>query len=271
MKNQFFTIIIHSKTKDDVLAELKNQCKKVKEIQNSFKKNQIFALLNKFTDHINGLPNGEINCVYYISNDELNKENIKKNFCLEWNIPSYQFMYDECFQNEYIDDIFKNTNYRHGIQVDKKITHWIGTKHKKKVFKEYKSIDDLNSVTVNFVMYGKVKATKVGKAISIINGNLSWVNVIEEYEKYEMRMLHKKLNDVLKMIQTSSEKLIYKAEIQQSLEDFRIKELYLMMDYEIDIPSDSNVQITRVNVLENGDPADVLKRDFEGIVGVAFY
>lgn len=267
-----FTIIIHSKTKDEILIELKNQCKKVKEISNTLKRNKILLRLDKFINYIQSQPENILNYVYYVG-ENIKKEPIKPTYCTEWNISSYQFMYDEVFLVDYINDLFHNKDFKHGIHVDKKLTHYIGTLHKKKIFKEYSSPSDLGQINTNFIYYGKTKPINHPKAISIINGNLKWSEVIHEHAKWEMRQIHRKLNNVLLMMENpkTSDKLIYKTEIEEAISEYKVKELYLLNDYNIDLPQDANFTINKVFVIERNDPADVLQNKLGGIIGISYY
>jgi hypothetical protein len=269
-----FILIVHSKTKEEVIIELKNQIKKIKEIQNSVKRNKIMAKLIKLIDNIQSDPNEIVNyIIIYNENDEIIKYPIKPAYCNEWNISSYQFKYNDDNLIEYCIDLFYNKAYKHAIYFDKKYIHYIGTKYKKKVLKEYSSVNDLAIINNNFVLYGKTKVINHPKIISFINNNLKWNEVIKEHEKWEMKQIHRKLNDTLLLISNpkTCDTLIYKSEIEKAIEDYRIKELYLMEDYKINIPSTMNFKIYRVVSIEKGDPADILQNIYDGIIGVSYY
>jgi hypothetical protein len=273
-----FILIIHSKTKEEVIIELKNQIKKTKEIQNTVKRNIVMTKLIKLIDNVQSDPNEIINnIIIYKNNDDIIKYPINKNYCLEWNIPVYQFRYsDDNLDDNLIDfciDLFYNKDYKHAIFFDKKYIHYIGTKYKRKVIKEYSSVNDLAIINNNFVLYGKTKVINHPKIISFINNNLKWTEVIKEHEKWEMKQIHRKLNDTLLLMSNpkTCDTLIYKSEIEKAIEDYRIKELYLMEDYKINIPSDMNFKIYRVFSIDRGDTADILQNKYDGIIGVSYY
>jgi hypothetical protein len=273
-----FILIIHSKTKEEVIIELKHQIKKTKEIQNSFKRNKVLSKLIKLIDYIQSDPNEIINyIIIYNDDDQIITYSIKQSYCNEWNISTYQFKYNDDNLNdnliEYCIDLFYNKDYKHAVYFDKKYIHYIGTKYKKKILKEYSSINDLTSINNNFVLYGKTKQINHPKNISFINTNLKWNEVIREHEKWEMKQLHRKLNDTLLLISNpkTCDTLIYKLDIEKAIEDYRIKELYLMENYKINIPSDMNFKIYRVFSIEKGDPADILENTYDGIIGISYY
>ena len=261
------TFIVHNTKRDTLIFEISLKLGKSKDIKDIKKKKKIGDRLHNFIVHLENLQEDTINNVFFIG-ETLTKFPINPKYCNLWNIPQFLYFADTHFKIDYLLDIFENKNFLNVIHADtKKNVHYIGTRFKKRILSENV---DLESMTGPYIIYGKTNSAKT--ALLQLPANTRWENIFDEYDKLKMKDKLKKLEVAFSELNTKSHLFVFSSEIQEAIDNFLIKELYITQEYfnTLNIEN-SNFEINMINSIEKGDQGDRLIRDFNGVIGIKYY
>jgi hypothetical protein len=104
--------------------------------------------------------------------------------------------------------------------------------------------------------------------------------ILDLYKKEEIQLIHQELADHFAMLQNEKclHRLVFGKDIQKGILQMTLKTLYCSEEkYEKlmkNIPNKyltPNFQIYKVNILEKGDPGDLLKMNFSGAMGITYF
>ena len=191
---------------------------------------------------------------------------------------------------EYLVSLFTDLEFNNAIYIKNNTLKWYqvnSTKRKKMDEYTKKSLDieeyvkskDIDKCLV-FGNSSSLKKTK-SKTLKIIPKNLSWDEVLDEFTKMKIQDNHKLLSKVFDMLdnEKTSNKIIYgklDKEIKEAIELYRLKELYVdLKSFKVlkkMITKDYfNFKIIIIEAFEKGDVGDKLIKDYNGVIGVAYY
>ena len=263
------TCIFYKKTKEEIIDDLVTKLSKTKGISDKFKRSKVEKSLMSLKSYIEKSQNAY--GIYLVSSVELTKIELDLNYCKLWNIPEY-FDYDDKFNTEYLTDLFCCDKYINAVSFEANAyTHYVGTKYKKRVL--YQGNEFPSKLENAFLLYGN-NVKPQGKFIKVIPKNLQWQEVYEEFQKIEMEKKIFRLSQVLLMINNPKEssKLLFKKEIEQAIEEYRVKELFVTKEeYNNYNLVDANFDIYILESLSKNDPVEILRRDYSSIIAVTYF
>lgn len=288
-----FTCIFHDIKADEVVKKLDHHLKKVQAINNSYRRKYINDRLYNFITELKTIDgNTQINAVYLVGKD-VNKSKLRKKelkILREYDIDKYIFRFANIFDIEYLVSLFTDLEFNDAIQLKNNTLKWYkvnSTKRKKVDEYEKKSLDVEEYVKSNdinkCVIFGSSSSLKKikNKSLNVINKNLSWEEVMDEFTRMKIQENHKLLSSAFDMLdnEKTSSKIIYgklEKEIKEAIEMYRVKELYIdsksLKTLKSKIDKDYfNFKIILIESFKKGDVGDKLIKDYNGVLGVAYY
>jgi hypothetical protein len=288
--NSLFTFVIYDTKFNDFKFFLKEKLEKIQNISNNYKKKYLNDRLYNFILYIeDNYKDGDIiNSLYLISNkiDEypLTEElEILRYF----NIKNILYFNDEYYKIDYIEDLFYNKDYKHILNINNKnLKYFLITKTKSKL------IEEVNSSKLDVNEYIKDKKIKIClihgissyikkleiKPHLIYNKNLNNEEILKEFYKYNMNILHKRLSETIDLIKNEKtlHRVVFGKDIINSINYNQIKTLFcspkklkkVFDTFDNDL---LNFEILEIKPIYDGDISERFRKDFNGIIGYTYY
>lgn len=295
-KETLFTIIIYDKDNKFFVADIEQKLKNIQKMKDNFRKQTINDRLynlkcflenkNKENDKINSV----ILCGEEIEMINLDKSQIK--VLKEYNIINYNFIYDDHFHINFVNDLFYNFNFYYSIHIGKNITYYkINSSKKKKIQEDKFNLKDCISKIEYFLDKNKEKVIIHGN--SQINKKIDNKFILEKYNDYksdeeivicfqniDIKEKQKEFKKYISNLHDPSieNKLIYgsfEKGIKPEIENYSVKKLFVHKDSETHLNkldnSLLNFEIIIIDTLTNNDPGHELKNNYGGFFGIKYY
>jgi len=267
------TIMAFRKEKSDVVESLQSQLKKAKDISDPPRKKKVMTNLQSLLKYLNEWIEETLNGLWLVTKGQVEYFAIPSEFVDEWGIKAYALWPD--IPRLYLEDVFNNMETKHAVFGEKnKMTHQEGTLHKSR---NLERVTDISKIEVPFIAYGKNMSPKMtsSKMIVMIPQNLTWQEVMHEFEKREKLAVHGKLSKTMDKIHHPKEcnLLLYKKDIPTALEEYAVKELFILRN-EIEmirLASETNCKVWIVDKVETGDITEKFEKDYAGMLGVRYF
>jgi REP element-mobilizing transposase RayT len=212
-----------------------------------------------------------------------------------YSVSKYIFRCGETFDVKYIKDLLTNEQYKNVLQIKNNVVthiHFTNTKKRDELtfdLKKKKIEDYLSDVIKQqeCIIHGVSVCfktlhlnTNVNTKTSIVsNVHLKNEELCDEFKKIEMVELHEKLNLVLEYIENPKmmDRVLIGKQILTNLQNQMVKTIYCTpVKYkkllEIFSADDiTNCEIIIVVSLTSGDPVDILRKNYSGIIGLSYY
>ena len=295
-KETLFTIIIYDKDNKFFITDIEQKLKNIQKMKDNFRRQIINDRLynlkcflekkNKENDKINSV----ILCGEEIEMINLDKSQIK--VLKEYNIINYNFIYDDHFHVNFVNDLFYDFNFYYSIHIGKNITYYkINSSKKKKIQEDKFNLKDCVTKIENFLDKNKEKVIIHGN--SQINKKIDHKFILEKYNDYksdeeivicfqniDIKEKQKEFKKYISNLHDPSieNKLIYglfETEIKPQIENYTVKKLFVHKDLENNINnldnSLLNFEIIIIDTLTNNDPGYELKNNYGGFFGIKYY
>ena len=270
------TVMAFNKEKSGVMESLQARVKKCKDIQDPQRRRRAVGNLQTLVKHLNELETENLHGLWLVTNNQIDFQQVPSQYVEDWGIKNYALWSE--IPRAYLEDVFNNDQTRHAVFCEKnKMTHQEGTMHKSR---NLGTIVDFSKMETSFVAYGKnmspkITITMTPKMMAMIPQNMSWQEVMGEFEKREKMEIHGKVAKVLEKIHHPKEcnLLLYSKDIPTALEEYAVKELFVMRK-EVDVirlAQASNCKLWIVDPVEAGDVSEKLEKDFSGMIGVRYF
>lgn len=279
--DSLFTILIYDLQLQEVIDKLFYRLEIIKRIKNTYKRKYLNDRLYGFIEYLKIIKEFD-GGIFFIS-DEINEIKIKDTKILkEYNVNNFIFKYGNKFEIDYLTNLFEDFEFRHVIDISgNKFDHVLLNSTKKKTIHNG-NINNVNSYIEEnknkYLIHGMSPKKILNKENYIFSQKLSDGEILIVFEKDEMRKKHVELSNVLSYLQNNKtiDKVIIGKNLSKKIKEYMIKELYCtqrMYDKLIqNVPNEFlNFKIIVVESLDKGDVADVLEKDFRGMIGVLYY
>lgn len=200
------------------------------------------------------------------------------------NIVHCIFKHADRFEIKYLRDLFTDTSFHHVICVyNNTWVHKIINGTKQKQIMECQSDHFDLSEYINRATTGQVLIHGVSVALKHLTLPPHWVyterltdnHILEVYRVEAMRQLHQQLSADLDMMTQDklTHRLVFGKDLKRGILQMTLQTLYCSEErYDQAVKGiPPNFHLYRIEVLNDGDPGDRLKRDFSGAVGVTYY
>jgi len=280
-----FTILMWDFTKEGLITELKNKLSLISNIKNTFKKVKLNDRLYEYLIQVEKSTISNYSQIVLIGSEiiiiKLDKSDIK--ILQEYQISKFTISNDEYFRIDWLVDIFENFKfYDIIINNSNTYTHWQGNMYKKKQIAKSVNLDYIKNLNTNWFMVGKLVLPNKNKfLLEHYPNNMSWDEIIQQIDKYEMKKKIFELQEHLDNISTQEDKYIFGSDIYDLIEQYNVKELYLHAEIkkqfdnniaEKELVSNINFPIILiVSIDKNIDGAHTLLKNFCGILGIKYY
>ena len=288
--NSLFTLTVYDTKVNDFKFFLKEKLEKIQNISNNYKKKYLNDRLYNFILYIeDNYKDGDIiNSLFLISN-KINEHVLTEELEIlkYFNIKNILYFNDEYYKVEFINDLFYNKDYKHVININNKnLKYFLITKTKSKL------VEEINSSALDIIEYIKDKKIKlclihgVSSSIKkleikhhlIFNKNLNNEEILDEFYKYHMNLLHRRLSETIDLIKNEKtlHRVIFGKDIINAINYNQIKTLFcspkkLKKVYETFDNDLLNFEIIEIKSICNGDISERLRKDFNGIIGYTYY
>lgn len=298
-----FTLLVYNHTVEELLDKLNHQLKKVNNMSgSSLKKKIVNNNLYNSIQYISDIQNNIKNINHVILLDSSLDNNVKMislnskqcNILQEYNVRKYNFIYDNTFDIDYLTEIFTNFTFHTIIKLNKHHADIMKiNKYKSKLIQSNKcsNISDLvnivNETKINtgLIMGNSTLLKKNTLPVSLEgwsleNKSLNNEEVLEYFNKKDCLHNQNLMKNTLKDLDNPAKDHLFVfgkiSDIQQAIEEYRIKELYTTTDVikvlKNNIDKDCfNFNTVIVDKLESGDMGDQLKTKYGGAFGISYY
>jgi len=277
------TIMAFDKDKQEVVDSVRSRLGRSKDIADPLRRKAVIQNIQRFLKDMETLDmTAKLHGVWIVNEGTLNFYEVPRNFVEKWSLKAYALFQD--IPKLYLEDVFNSTSSQHLIHAvrvasNNRFVRMEGTQHKHREVGPL-SLSELAKVDVPFVLFGKGISQKLEApktAVATIPKELSWTEVMEIFTKKERLEIHRQLGKVLEKINHPREShlLLYKKDIPGALEEYAIKELFVMrsrfQENLLHENENTNVKIYTVDVVEPGDCTEKFDKDFEGIIGIKYF
>jgi hypothetical protein len=264
-------IMAFQKEKASVVESLQARIKKCKDIHDPRKRRGAMTNLQSLIKHLDEIDTEILHGIWLIVKTEVFPYEVPRSYVEKWGIKNYSLWSE--IPKDYLEDVFVNQDLKHAVFCEKnKMTHQEGTLHK---CRDVETIMDWSTMEDSFVVYGKnvsPKLVPIPKMLAILPKNLSWQEVIAEFEKKEKLEIHARLAKTIDKMNHPKEcnLLLYKKDIPTAMEEYSIKELFILRK-EKELIESANCKVWIVDSIDRGDISDKLENDFAGMIGVRYF
>lgn len=288
--NSLFTFVVYDTKFNDFKFFLKEKLEKIQNISNNYKKKYLNDRLYNFILYIeDNYKDGDIiNSLYLISN-KIDEYTLTEELEIlrYFNIKNILYFNDEYYKIDYIEDLFYNKDYKHILNINNKnLKYFLITKTKSKL------IEEVNSSKLDVNEYIKDKKIKIClihgissyikkleiKPHLIYNKNLNNEEILKEFYKYNMNILHKRLSETIDLIKNEKtlHRVVFGKDIINSINYNQIKTLFcspkklkkVFDTFDNDL---LNFEILEIKPISDGDISERFRKDFNGIIGYTYY
>jgi hypothetical protein len=185
-------IMAFQKEKAGVVESLQARIKKCKDIHDPRKRRGAMTNLQSLIKHLDEIDTEILHGIWLVVKTEVFPYEVPRSYVEKWGIKNYSLWPE--IPKDYLEDVFVNQDLKHAVFCEKnKMTHQAGTLHK---CRDVETIMDWSTMEDSFVVYGKnvsPKLVPIPKMLAILPKNLSWQEVIAEFEKKEKLEIHARL------------------------------------------------------------------------------
>jgi acylphosphatase len=288
-----FTIIINNIKISEALNILSKKLGQINKKKDNVKRKYLNDRLYTLIDHLKEAdPESIVSNLYLVGRDldiiPLQKK--WKHTMREWSIPSIVVKNDDMFDIDYLNAVFVDATYHDVIRImNKTLTHVHLNKYKKKIHmtKDIGSSFDINQYITDNVLNSKcllhgvssiVKNTNNTDLLIVVNGDQDDVQIILEFEKNEMKSIHKSIVELFEHM--TNENMMHRVKVTKELQTaiaiglietiYCTEKMYKMI--EDNVPKDlQNFKMIIVRSIVKGDVVDKLNNDFKGAIGYTYY
>ncbi|MBA42868.1 MAG: hypothetical protein CMF62_02525 [Magnetococcales bacterium] len=288
--NSLFTIVVRNIDYEDLLDKLKHQLSLINSIKDKFKKKYLNDRLYSLIENLESIitPPKTFNKIYLVGSSlhEFNITDEQNTYLTDWNIKDFIFRSGEYFDIDYLEDILENYNYKNVIEINNNnVEHSLITKEKRKrIFntssKEFKLDEYLDTIKDFCVVHGVSSLIKNCKNDKhhLLNKKLEKETIFEIFDKDITLKNFIKLDMMYSHIKNEKmmNRVIFKKNIPNAIKNFLVKELYVSSEMFDKVKNkfsseELNFEIIEIKTLENGDSGDILKKDYNGVIGLSYY
>lgn len=301
-----YTIITKNMKVSELKTNIYSKLEAIKKIKNGFKRKHINNKLYSIIEYLNECDDDNVkNEILLVGKKIYIYKLTKKNISILnlWQVDDFILLNGDNFKLDYVNELLTDGDFYDVIYINNmKMTHSNITLNKKRIVKKYDSVkninlneyigENINKHTSNkgfCVIHGlssilktleKILEKTIEKQnnILIFNKKLTKNEILFEIEKHKMKDIHEKINECFDNMK--NEKMDHRIKIGKDLVNAikysTIKTVYctekmfnrLKKNFSKDL---LNFEIIISKSFENGDPVDILEKNFKGIIGVTYY
>lgn len=273
------TIMVFDKDKQEVVDSVRSRLGRSKDISDPVRRKNVVQNIQRFLKEMESVDmTAKLHGVYIITDGKLEFFTVPRTFVETWSLKSYALFQD--IPKLYLDDVFNNSqSMTHAVRVSpgNKFMRMEGTLHKHREVGSL-TLVELMKMDVPFVLFGKGISQKLEipkTAVASVTKDLTWTEIMDLHQRKERLEIHRQLGKIIDMMNhpRDSQLLLYKKDIPMALEEYTIKELYVLRSkcQDMDTTENTSVKIIVVDPVEPGDLTEKFDKDLEGILGVKYY
>ena len=272
------TIMVFDKDKQEVVDSVRSRLNRSKDISDPVRRKNVVQNIQRFLKEMESVDmTAKLHGVYIITDGKLEFFTVPRKFVETWSLKSYALFQD--IPKLFLDDVFNNNRYTCAVRVSpgNKFIRMEGTLHKHREVGSL-SLVELMKMDVPFVLFGKGISQKLEipkTAVASVPKDLTWTEVMDLHQRKERLEIHRQLGKTIDMMNhpRDSQLLLYKKDIPSALEEYTIKELYVLRSkcQDLDTTENTSVKVIVVDPVEPGDLTEKFDKDLEGVLGVKYY
>lgn len=267
------TVLAFDKEKQEVVESLRSRVARAKDIADPVRRKTVTNNLQQFLKEMETAPQ-KLHGVWVVVEAKVAYFPVSRHFVQKWGLKDYALFQE--VPRLYLEDVFVNSNVVHAVKADKnnRFVRYEGTRYKSREVGPV-TLAEFSRLDVSFVLYGKNIPQKLElpkTAVATVAKDLSWPEVIDLFQRQERLEVHRRLQNVLDKMShpRDSHLLLYSKDISTALEQYTIKELFVMRS-RFQQTENTAVTVHLVDFVEPGDVTEKFERDLEGVIGVKYF
>jgi len=283
--NSLYTFVLHDIDTESVVQYVKGQMDKVNTIRDGVKRKYLNDRLYSMVEWLTKTKLEKFNSIVLLGKNieqiDLSKSNIS--LLNEYKIPTIVCKNGKCFDIEYLNNLFFDMKLYDVVNIrNKQITHIkLNSTKCKKIMSTESSTFDINEYSSSNIkgpcLYHGVSSILKGLKYELVfTKQLEFDSILEEFNKLEEKIIHKKFRDLLDMIPNEKKMHLVAFGTEIMKRDYDIKTIFCI-DSKLEKvktyfkKKNLSPEIIVLSQLEPGDLFSTLKNDHSGIVGEFYY
>lgn len=289
-----FTIIIYDYSIAEVIKKIQHHLGLINLITDNFKRSYLYNRLNEFKNYI---TNRYINDCCITEIFLVGKEIYCFNFVNDWHniiqkfdIDHFIFIRSEYFDIDFLTNLLTDSNFYNVITISKnKFIHYHYNKSKRKIIYQNKwqvstmieYLQNLNEVCIIHGTFGLLTNTKSNSIFEkhiIIDKLLHEDEIFDIFERKENKKNEIELTQWLSKLlhPVDGKRLVFGKDIQTKIRDQQIQILFCSPEMTLKvnerIPDNlKNYKLIIVKSYDEDDPGYILKKNYNGIIGITYF
>jgi len=275
------TVMALDKEKQEVVDSVRSRLGRCKDITDPLRRKVVIQNLQRFLKEMETLEmTARLHGIWIVTEGRLVFFDVPRQYAETWSLKKYALFQD--VPRSYLEDVFNNQVMVRAVRAERnqRLVKLEGTEHKNREVGVMTPVE-FSKMDAPFVLFGKHLSPKLEvprTAVATVPRDLSWAEVMEVHHRKERLEIHQRLQKTMDKMTNPRESdiLLYKKDIPVALEEYSIKELYVLRSRVLENSylhenENQSVKIYIVDPVEPGDITETLDRDLEGVLGVRYF
>lgn len=283
--DSMYTVVTNGVTGQELVDDFYQRLAKIKKMGDGVKRKYLNDRMYSIIQYLEARKEETLNCVLLVGKEihEIPLSKRQRGILTEFRVPTLVIRNDRQFDVSYLEDLLNNTDYYDVIQVKNNILkHFQITKTKRRLVttieKKGMNIEEYLPVSKQIIIHGVSSALKNLKtAHPVFKKHLTDHEILDYFKTRTMKKLHDRLvQEMFIPFQRADDKILIGKDLVFAINEMRVKTVFCTKKKfkklkETFSPDLLNFEMVIVKSMDTGDPADQLKRDFMGVIGIAYY
>jgi len=275
------TVMAFEKEKQEVVDSIKSRLSRSKEMVDPVRRKVVVQNLQQFLKELETMEiTTKLHGLWIVTDGRVQFFPVDPTFVKTWSLKSYALFPEVPLA--YLQDVFLTTTpLVNAVRADRnnRFVRMEGSRYKNRETGSI-SLQEFSRIDTPFLLFGKNLSQKLEvpkTAMAVVPKDLTWPEVMDLFQRKERLEVHQRLSKVLEKMSHPRESslLLYKKDIPAALEEYTIKELFVMrsrfQENDLNKNQNTSVKIHLVDPVESGDVTERFDRDLEGVIGLKYF